>query len=68
MQHVAAGPDGNAALRWAGGVEPLSQAEFAWLQQLEDGATPACLGEGTLTFCRRLHAAGLLVTCPEEAA
>jgi hypothetical protein len=53
-------PEGGAALRWYGGVETLSAAEFDWLVALEDGATPAALGDGALEFCRRLARAGLL--------
>jgi hypothetical protein len=53
-------PEGGAALRWYGGVETLSATEFDWLQALEDGATPAALGEGALAFCRRLARVGLL--------
>ncbi|MBR0660928.1 cupin domain-containing protein [Neoroseomonas oryzicola] len=53
-------PEGGAALRWYGGVETLSAAELDWLQALEDGATPAALGEGALDFCRRLARHGLL--------
>ena len=64
LQHLATGPGGQAALRWAAGVEPLSPREVDWLRHLEDGAAPAELGEGALPFCRRLHAAGLLVRQP----
>ncbi|CAH0189553.1 cupin domain-containing protein [Roseomonas sp. CECT 9278] len=53
-------PAGGAALRWYGGVETLSATEFAWLVALEDGATPASLGEDALAFCRRLARVGLL--------
>jgi hypothetical protein len=53
-------PEGGAALRWYGGVETLSTAEFDWLVALEDGATPASLGDGALDFCRRLARVGLL--------
>lgn len=61
IHHLATGPDGRAALRWGGGIERLSPQEDAWLRRLEDGAAPADLGQGALPFCRRLHAAGLLV-------
>lgn len=53
-------PGGGAALRWHGGVEKMTEAEVAWLQALEDGATPAGLGEGGLDFCTRLERLGLL--------
>jgi hypothetical protein len=53
-------PEGGAALHWYGGVETLTDAELDWLQALEDGATPASLGEGALGFCRRLARIGLL--------
>jgi hypothetical protein len=53
-------PDGGAALRWYGGVETLDATGFGWLVALEDGATPASLGEGALAFCRRLARVGLL--------
>jgi hypothetical protein len=66
LQHVATGPDGGAALRWSGGVEMLSERELDWLQQLEEGATPAGLGEGALDFCHRLRANGLLVQLPAQ--
>ncbi len=59
--HVAALPDGRAELRWADGQEALDEARLAWLEALDEGATPAELGEGGLDFCRRLAAAGLLV-------
>ncbi|WP_161993732.1 cupin domain-containing protein [Muricoccus nepalensis] len=61
LHHVAAGPEGGAALRWGGGAIPLSPDELEWTQRLAEGATPASLSEGALAFCRRLHAAGLLV-------
>ncbi|MFC0384464.1 cupin domain-containing protein [Muricoccus vinaceus] len=61
IHHLATGPDGSAALRWAGGAEILSPAEQAWLRRLEDGASAEDLGQAALAFCRRLHAAGLLV-------
>lgn len=51
---------GGASLRWYGGAERLTAAELAWMEALEQGATPAELGEGALAFCRRLAAAGLL--------
>lgn len=51
---------GGAALRWYGGAEKLTAAELDWLAALEDGASPAELGEDALGFCRRLAAAGLL--------
>ena len=60
LQHVAAGPDGSAALRWGGGVRNLSPVELEWMERLAEGATPASLGGGALEFCRWLHAAGLL--------
>lgn len=53
-------PEGGAALRWYGGVETLDATQLEWLTALEDGATPAALGEGALGFCRRLARAGLL--------
>jgi hypothetical protein len=53
-------PEGGAALHWYGGVETLTDAELDWLQALEDGATPASLGEGALGFCLRLARIGLL--------
>lgn len=53
-------PEGGAALRWYGGVETLNAQELDWLQALEDGATAETLGDGALTFCRRLARAGLL--------
>jgi len=53
-------PEGGAALRWYGGVETLGAAELDWLMALEDGATPAALGDGALEFCRRLARVGLL--------
>jgi hypothetical protein len=53
-------PEGGAALRWYGGVETLGAAEVEWLAALEDGATPASLGDGALAFCRRLARVGLL--------
>lgn len=59
--HVAALPDGQAELRWAEGSLRLDQASLGWLEQLDQGATPAELGEGALGFCRKLAAAGLLV-------
>ncbi|MBP0465689.1 hypothetical protein J5Y09_17310 [Roseomonas sp. PWR1] len=52
--------EGGAALRWYGGAEKLSQQEFDWLLALEEGATPAALGDGALDFCRRLARYGLL--------
>jgi len=53
-------PEGGAKLQWYGGVETLSAEEVDWLERLEDGATPASLGEGALAFCRRLARCGLL--------
>ncbi|WP_198373669.1 cupin domain-containing protein [Roseomonas rosulenta] len=60
-------PEGGAALRWYGGVETLDATQLAWLTALEDGATPAALGEGALGFCRRLARAGLLEVEPAGA-
>ena len=60
LHHVAALPDGTAELRWSGGREALSAVAQDWLIRLEEGASPAELGEGALEFCRRLAAAGLL--------
>ncbi len=57
--HVAAGPDGQA-LRWSGGVMPLSEQELGWLQELDEGTTPAALGEGALEFCTKLARLGLV--------
>jgi ribosomal protein L16 Arg81 hydroxylase len=59
--HVAALPDGSAELRWAGGTLRLDGQGLAWLERLDEGASPAELGEGALEFCRRLAVAGLLV-------
>lgn len=53
-------PDGAAALRWHGGVLPLSPVEFGWLQAFEEGAEAAALGAEALAFARRLAALGLL--------
>jgi hypothetical protein len=60
MHHHLVPQDSGAALRWSDGVELLSAAELGWLERLEEGATPAELGEGALEFCRRLAAQGLL--------
>lgn len=51
---------GGAALRWYGGVEKFGARELEWLMALEDGATAAELGEGSLEFCRHLAQAGVL--------
>jgi hypothetical protein len=51
---------GGASLRWAGGVEALDAREADWLMALEEGATPAGLGDGALEFCERLFRLGLL--------
>jgi len=60
LHHVAALPDGSAALRWAGGSLPLGPRELGWVEALAEGATPAALGEGALVFCRKLASQGLL--------
>lgn len=60
--HVAALPDGNAELRWADGTMRLDARGLDWLQRLDEGASPAELGEESLAFCQKLAAAGLLVT------
>ena len=60
LHHVAARPDGQAELRWAGGRLALGTRELAWLEALTEGTTPAALGDGGLAFCRNLAAAGLL--------
>jgi hypothetical protein len=51
---------GGAALRWYGGIEKLTAPELTWLMGLEEGATPAELGEDALEFCRRLARHGIL--------
>jgi hypothetical protein len=59
--HLVPREDGGAVLRWSGGAETLDATRLAWLQRLEDGATPAELGgEDALAFCRRLAGWGLL--------
>lgn len=58
--HLVPLPEGGGALRWYGGVENLNATECAWLAQLAEGATPASLGDGALSFCQRLAALGLL--------
>jgi len=51
---------GGAVLRWYGGVEKFTAQHMDWLMALENGATPAELGEDALGFCRRLAQVGLL--------
>ena len=53
-------PGGGASLRWYGGEDVLDARELGWLQALEDGATPASLGDDALAFCRRLMRCGLV--------
>jgi hypothetical protein len=53
--------EGGASLRWVGAPVALDAAQAAWIERLAEGATPAELGEGALTFCRRLVRRGLLV-------
>lgn len=60
LHHVAALPDGQAELRWAGGRLALGTRETGWLEALTAGTTPEALGAGGLAFCQRLSAAGLL--------
>jgi hypothetical protein len=58
--HVVPRP-GGADLRWAGGLEPLTEEQLGWLERLERGAAPRELGGAdALRFCRRLAALGLL--------
>jgi len=61
LHHVAALPDGTAALRWSGGSLPLDGNALGWLERLAEGVSAAELGEAALDFCRSLAAAGLLV-------
>jgi len=56
-----AGGGSGASLRWAGAPLALDAAQAGWLERLEEGATPAELGDGALEFCRRLVRRGLLV-------
>lgn len=58
--HLVPLPEGGGVLRWYGGAENLNAAEYGWIVQLADGATPASLGQGALPFCQRLAALGLL--------
>jgi hypothetical protein len=72
-QHVLPRPSGGGELRWAAGIEPLSDQEMDWLAALEAGATPASLGggEAALKFCQHLASVGLLervVTPPVQRA
>nr|WP_304502930.1 cupin domain-containing protein [Caldovatus aquaticus] len=59
--HLVPLADGGSVLRWGGGAEALDATRLAWLQRLEEGATPAELGGAeALAFCRRLAGFGLL--------
>jgi hypothetical protein len=53
--------EGGASLRWVGAPVALDAVQAAWIERLAEGATSAELGEGALTFCRRLVRRGLLV-------
>jgi len=65
LHQVVVAEDGTAALRWTGGVEPLSQTEIQWLAALDEGAAARELGgDEALAFVRKLYAKGLLTEAP----